>query len=62
VCKRDFALPRTPSIVAFAAASYAGQLTITLVADPDAVPDLAILKRALVDQLAALAIPAVSSR
>jgi diacylglycerol O-acyltransferase len=48
--------------VAFAAASYAGQLTITLVADPDAVPDLALLKRALVDQLAALAIPAVSSR
>jgi WS/DGAT/MGAT family acyltransferase len=48
--------------VAFAAASYAGQLTITLVADPDAVPDLAILESALVDQLAVLAIPAVSSR
>jgi hypothetical protein len=40
--------------VAFAAASYAGRLTITVVADPEAVPDLAILKQALVEQLAAL--------
>jgi WS/DGAT/MGAT family acyltransferase len=46
--------------VAFAAASYAGQLTIALVADPDALPDLGILKGALVKQLADLAIDVAS--
>ncbi|MDQ1530980.1 MAG: diacylglycerol O-acyltransferase / wax synthase [Microbacteriaceae bacterium] len=45
--------------VAFAAASYAGRLTITLIADPEAVPDLDALRPALVEQLSALAIEVV---
>jgi WS/DGAT/MGAT family acyltransferase len=41
--------------VSFAALSYAGTLVVTVVADPDACPDLDDLRRLLQDQLAALA-------
>jgi WS/DGAT/MGAT family acyltransferase len=44
--------------VAFAGLSYAGEFTITLVADPDAVPDLDVLHDALLTQLSGLGIPA----
>ena len=44
--------------VAFAALSYAGTLAITLVADPEACPDLPALREALVAELAALGISA----
>ncbi|MET0956685.1 MAG: WS/DGAT domain-containing protein, partial [Cryobacterium sp.] len=37
--------------VAFAALSYAGTLAITVVADPDACPDLAVLRSLLVEEL-----------
>jgi diacylglycerol O-acyltransferase len=46
--------------VAFAALSYAGQFTITLVADADAVPDLHTLRQALLQQLSATVLDAVS--
>jgi hypothetical protein len=41
--------------VAFAALSYAGSLTITVIVDPDLVPDLTILTTALERQLQTLA-------
>ncbi len=41
--------------VSFAAISYAGALTVTVIADPDACPDLAALRRALERQLDLLA-------
>lgn len=41
--------------VSFAVLSYAGRLTITLIADPDACPDLAALRGLLAEELAALA-------
>ncbi|ANP73458.1 wax ester/triacylglycerol synthase domain-containing protein [Cryobacterium arcticum] len=44
--------------VAFVALSYAGTLVITIVADPDACPDLQALREALVTELAALGITA----
>jgi WS/DGAT/MGAT family acyltransferase len=44
--------------VAFAALSYAGSLTITVIVDPDLVPDLTILTTALERQLQTLARPA----
>jgi diacylglycerol O-acyltransferase len=47
--------------VAFAALSYAGRLTITLVADPEAVPDLRTLREALQERLSALTPEAVLS-
>ena len=40
--------------VSFAALSYAGTLVLTVIADPDAVPDLAVLVTALRHELAAL--------
>jgi len=40
--------------VSFAVLSYAGALTITLVADPDACPDLAVLQRLLAEELTGL--------
>jgi hypothetical protein len=43
--------------VAFAALSYAGTLAITVVVDPDRVPDLPVLLAGLRDQLAALGSP-----
>jgi diacylglycerol O-acyltransferase / wax synthase len=43
--------------VAFAVLSYAGVLTITVVADPERVPDLPVLVDALQDQLDALTTP-----
>jgi diacylglycerol O-acyltransferase / wax synthase len=43
--------------VAFAVLSYAGGLTVTLVADPDVVPDLDVLRAALVGQLADMGVP-----
>jgi len=43
--------------VAFAALSYAGTLAITVVADPDACPDLAALRSLLVQELAGFAVP-----
>jgi hypothetical protein len=45
--------------VAFAALSYAGTLVITIVADPDACPDLQALREALVTELAALGLTAI---
>ncbi len=41
--------------VSFAVLSYAGSLTITLIADPDACPDLEALRGLLAEELAALA-------
>ena len=41
--------------VSFAVLSYAGALTVTLIADPDACPDLAVLRGLLAEELAALA-------
>jgi diacylglycerol O-acyltransferase len=41
-------------IVSFTVLSYAGTLTITAVADPDHVPDLPILTRALQAELASI--------
>lgn len=43
--------------VAFAVLSYAGEVVITLVADPEAVPDLDLLKGALATELESLAVP-----
>ena len=40
--------------VAFAALSYAGRLVVTVIADPDAVPDMAVLAASLQDELNAL--------
>lgn len=40
--------------VSFAVLSYAGTLTIMIVADPDACPDLPALQQALTEELAAL--------
>jgi hypothetical protein len=37
--------------VSFAAFSYAGALTVTVIADPDAVEDLSVLRDALQDEL-----------
>lgn len=42
--------------VAFAALSYAGTLAVTVVADPDAYPDLPALRQALEEELGALGI------
>ncbi len=41
--------------VSFAVLSYAGSLTVTLIADPDACPDLAALRGLLAEELARLA-------
>ncbi len=41
--------------VSFAVLSYAGRLTVTLIADPDVCPDLAALRGLLAEELAALA-------
>lgn len=38
--------------VAFGTFSYAGELSITVIADPDAVPDLETLRSVLQDALA----------
>jgi diacylglycerol O-acyltransferase len=41
--------------VSFAALSYAGTLSITINADPDACPDLPVLRQALAEEIGALA-------
>ncbi len=41
--------------VAFAALSYAGRLTVTVIVDPDVVPELRAVAAALADELAAIA-------
>lgn len=41
--------------VAFAALSYAGRLTVTVIVDPDVVPELGTIASALADELAAVA-------
>lgn len=40
--------------VAFAALSYAGRLTVTVIVDPDVVPELGTIASALADELAAI--------
>jgi len=40
--------------VSFVALSYAGEFTVTVVADPDRVPDLPVLSHALQAELDAL--------
>lgn len=45
--------------VAFAVMSYAGTLTVTIIADPDVVPDLPVLRDALQDELDAHVLLAV---
>lgn len=47
--------------VAFAVLSYAGTLAVTIIADPDAVPDLPALRQALADELRVLAELAAST-
>jgi diacylglycerol O-acyltransferase / wax synthase len=46
--------------VAFGVLSYAGVLTVTIVADADGVPDLPVLVAALEDQLEALTVPTLT--
>jgi hypothetical protein len=50
------ALTSTPGnvTVSFAVLSYCGELTVTLVADPDLCPDLGVLQQALADELTTL--------
>lgn len=48
--------------VAFAILSYAGTLTITVIVDPDAVPDLSLLTNALESELGALCVTGQSRR
>ncbi|MHB1492048.1 MAG: WS/DGAT domain-containing protein, partial [Cellulomonas sp.] len=40
--------------VAFAALSYAGRLTVTVIVDPDVVPELRTVASALADEIAAI--------
>ena len=47
--------------VAFTVLSYAGTLAITVVADPDACPDLPLLRAALAEELAGLGLRPVTA-